>query len=150
MLRFKLCGWVQLMWKGLLECWDFALSNGTCAISQRFNFFFFSLRDFFLYILLPLIFLSFFSFNLPPHRQRFLSPPPPHCQHFNPKWDNYLASLGLIPNTTVTEIQELLEDEQKYKLKTIIADIANNIMDTNIDIWKHRCKILYSNWQAVT
>ena len=60
----------------------------------------------------------------------------------NPKWNNYLASLGVIPNTTVTEIQELFEDEQKYKLKTIIADIANNIMNTNIDIWKHRYKIL--------
>ena len=68
----------------------------------------------------------------------------------NPEWDNYLASLGLIPNTTVKEIQELLEDEQKHKLKTIIADIAKNIMDTNIDIWKHRCKILYGNWQAIT
>ena len=52
----------------------------------------------------------------------------------NLKWDNYLASLGLIPNTTVKEIQKLLEDEQKHKLKTIIADIAKNIMDTNIDI----------------
>ena len=68
----------------------------------------------------------------------------------NPKWDNYLASLGLIPNTTVKEIQELLEDEQKHTLKTIIADIAKNIMNTNIDIWKHRCKILYGNWQAIT
>ena len=56
------------------------------------------------------------------------------------------CSLGLIPNTTVKEIQELLE----HKLKTIIADIAKNIMDTNIDIWKHRCKILYGNWQAIT
>ena len=50
----------------------------------------------------------------------------------NPKWDNYLASLGLIPNTTVKKIQELFEDEQKHKLKTIIADIAKNIIDTNM------------------
>ena len=41
-------------------------SNGTCAISQRLNYFFFSLGDYFFYVLLPLIFLYFFlSTSLP-------------------------------------------------------------------------------------
>ena len=68
----------------------------------------------------------------------------------DPKWDNYLASLGLIPTKTISELKSLLNEEQVHKLKWIVADISKNIMDINIEIWKYRCKCLYSDWQTIT
>ena len=67
-----------------------------------------------------------------------------------PNWDNYLASLGLIPNKTVQELKRKLNEEQLPSLKYIIADMSNFIMETNIEIWKFRCKCLYSDWQEIT
>ena len=68
----------------------------------------------------------------------------------NAKWDSYLATMGLIPNDTAKEILDQLEDGQKGLLKRIIADISNNIMDINIEIWKYRCKLLFRNREEVT
>jgi hypothetical protein len=66
------------------------------------------------------------------------------------KCDSYLANLGLIPAKTTKEILDQLEDGQKNLLKRIVADISNNIMEINLEIWKYRCKILFSNREEVT
>jgi hypothetical protein len=66
------------------------------------------------------------------------------------KWNSYLANLGLIPAKTTKEILDQLEDGQKNLLKRIVADISNNIMKINLEIWKYRCKILFSNREEVT
>ena len=66
------------------------------------------------------------------------------------KWDSYLANLGLVPTKTIKEIADQLEDGQKNLLKRIVADISNNIMEINLEIWKYRCKILFSNREEVT
>jgi len=65
-------------------------------------------------------------------------------------WDNYLASLGLIPTETINELKTILNEEQLPKLKWIIVDMINYIMDVNIEIWKFRCKCLYSDSQTVS
>jgi hypothetical protein len=66
------------------------------------------------------------------------------------KWDSYLANLGLISTKTTKEISDQLEDGQKNLLKKIVADISNNIMEINLEIWKYRCKILFSSREEVT
>jgi hypothetical protein len=65
------------------------------------------------------------------------------------KWDSYLANLGLISTKTTKEISNQLEDDQKNLLKRIVADISNNIIEINLEIWKYRCKILFSNREEV-
>lgn len=65
-------------------------------------------------------------------------------------WDNYLSTLGLIPNTAIKELKEQLTDEQAKYIKYIAAEISNKIMEVNIEIWKYRCKVLYSTRQEVT
>ena len=67
-----------------------------------------------------------------------------------PKWDNYLGSLGLIPNYIIKDLKDQLEEKDLPKLKYIIADISKLIMEINHEIWKYRCKLLYSNRQGVT
>jgi hypothetical protein len=66
------------------------------------------------------------------------------------KWNSYLANLGLIPTKTTKEISNQLEDSQKNLLKRIVANIFNNIMEINLEIWKYRCKILFSNREEMT
>jgi hypothetical protein len=66
------------------------------------------------------------------------------------KWDSYLANLELIPAKTINEILDQLEDDQKNLLKKIVADISNNIIEINLEIWKYRYKILFSNREEVT
>jgi hypothetical protein len=66
------------------------------------------------------------------------------------KWDSYLANLGLISTKTTKEISDQLEDGQKNLVKRIVADISNNIMEINLEIWKYRCKILFSSREEVT
>ena len=60
------------------------------------------------------------------------------------KWNKELGNFRLIPHDLVKYIHDNLEDEQKNFLKYIIADISATIMETNIAIWKYRCKRLYS------
>jgi hypothetical protein len=55
-----------------------------------------------------------------------------------------------IPTKTTKEISDQLEDGQKNLLKRIVADISNNIMEINLEIWKYRCKILFSSREEVT
>jgi hypothetical protein len=66
------------------------------------------------------------------------------------RWNSYLANLGLIPTKTIKEILDQLEDGQKNLLKRIVANIFNNIMEINLEIWKYRCKILFSSREEVT
>jgi hypothetical protein len=68
----------------------------------------------------------------------------------NPNWDNFLTSMGLIPNKVITELKELLEPEDKHKLKLILADMSKLIMEINIEIWKYRCKRLYVQNDNIT
>jgi len=60
------------------------------------------------------------------------------------EWDKSLGNYGLIPHQTIKYIYSLLEDEKKHKLKDTIIEIQEIIMNVNLEIWKHRCKILYS------
>ena len=60
-------------------------------------------------------------------------------------WDIYLGILGIIPTKTIKNIKKLLNDETKHKLHWIISDISRCIMEINIKIWQHRCKLLYGN-----
>ena len=60
-------------------------------------------------------------------------------------WDLYLGTLGIIPKTVEKYIDDMLEDEDKDKLKYIICDISEAIMKQNIEIWKQRCKLLYGS-----
>lgn len=48
--------------------------------------------------------------------------------------DNYLTSLGLIPNKIVKQIENELDEEHKNQIKYVIADITKNTMDINIEI----------------
>ena len=61
----------------------------------------------------------------------------------NDNWDFYLGNLGIIPKTFEKEIFDLLDDNSKHKLKYILCDISEAIHKQNIEIWKHRCKLLY-------
>ena len=61
------------------------------------------------------------------------------------KWDKSLGNFGLIPKKWEKFIKSLLDEENKDRTKYIICDISNAIMKINREIWKMRCKILYSN-----
>ena len=65
-------------------------------------------------------------------------------------WDNYLITMSLILNKAVTELKNALNEEQKPKLKRILAEMSHKIMQINIEIWKYRCKRLYSEHQEIT
>ena len=54
-----------------------------------------------------------------------------------------LGNLGIIPTETEKYIEELLDEDNKGKLKYILCDISQAIMTQNIEIWKYRCKKLY-------
>ena len=60
------------------------------------------------------------------------------------KWDNSLGNFGLIPKKWEKFIKSLLDEESKDKSKYIMCDISNAIMKINREIWKMRCKMLYS------
>ena len=47
----------------------------------------------------------------------------------------------MIPRSVEKEIDDMLEDDDKHKLKYIMCDILTQ----NIEIWKHRCKLLYGS-----
>ena len=66
------------------------------------------------------------------------------------KWDRELGNYGLVPHHTVKYIDSLLEEDEKNQLKRIITRISVKIMEINIEIWKYRCKILYSGNAAIT
>ena len=63
----------------------------------------------------------------------------------NDNWDLYLGNLGIIPKTVEKEVFDLLDDNSKHKLKYILCDISEAIHKQNIEIWKHRCKLLYGS-----
>ena len=51
----------------------------------------------------------------------------------------------LISRSVEKEIDDMLEGDDKHKLKYIMCDISNAIRTQNIGIWKHRCKLLYGS-----
>ena len=51
---------------------------------------------------------------------------------------------------TVKYIDSLLEEDEKNQLKRIITRISVKVIEINIEIWKYRCKILYSGDAAIT
>ena len=53
--------------------------------------------------------------------------------------------MGLIPRSVEKKIDDMLEDDDKHKLKYIMCDISNAILTQNLEIWKHRCKLLYGS-----
>ena len=63
----------------------------------------------------------------------------------NDDWNLYLGNMGFIPRSVEKEIDEMLEKDDKHKLKYIMCDISNAILTQNIEIWKHRCKLLYGS-----
>ena len=65
------------------------------------------------------------------------------------KWDRELGNYELIPHHTVKYIDSLFEEDEKNQLKRIITRISVKIMEINLEIWKYRCKILYSGNAAL-
>ena len=65
------------------------------------------------------------------------------------KWDRELENYGLILHHTVKYIDSLFEEDEKNQLKRIITKISVKIIEINIEIWKYRCKILYSGNAAI-
>ena len=63
----------------------------------------------------------------------------------NDNWDFVLGNMGIIPKTVEKYIYDLLDEDNKGKLKYVMSDISNAIMEQNIEIWKYRCKMLYAN-----
>ena len=61
----------------------------------------------------------------------------------NDNWDLFLGNMGIIPKTVEKEIDDQLDEDNKHKLKYIMSDLSEAIMKQNIEIWKHRCKLLY-------
>ena len=59
-------------------------------------------------------------------------------------WNNSLGNMGLIPTEYEKYIKTLFDEEQIHNLKYTMIDISKAIMKTNIDMWKHRCKKLYT------
>lgn len=66
------------------------------------------------------------------------------------KWNKKLGNYGLVPHSLVAYVDSCLDEEQKNQLKYIIIDISAKIMEINLEIWKHRCKKLYSGNTAIT
>ena len=60
----------------------------------------------------------------------------------NDNWNLLLGNLGIIPIETEKYIEELLDEDNKGKLKYILCDISQAIMTQNIEIWIYRCKKL--------
>ena len=52
--------------------------------------------------------------------------------------------MGLIPTEYEKYIKTLFDEKQIHNLKYTMIDISKAIMKTNIDMWKHRCKKLYT------
>ena len=63
-------------------------------------------------------------------------------------WNNFLGTLGMVPKEWEKFVFSLLADEKKNDLKYIICDISHAIMETNREIWKTRCKMLYNKEYA--
>ena len=66
------------------------------------------------------------------------------------KWDRELGNYDLIPHYTVKYIYSLLDEEHKNQLKKTIINISAKIMEINLEIWKYRCRVLYSGNAAIT
>ena len=60
------------------------------------------------------------------------------------KWDYLLGTLGFIPLSVEKWLTSITDEEKKGTEKYAMCDIAQQIMQTNIEIWKYRCKLLYS------
>ena len=60
------------------------------------------------------------------------------------EWDLYLGNLGLVPTYVEKWIKDITDEEKQNTIKYVIADLAQAVMKTNKEIWKHRCKILYA------
>ena len=60
------------------------------------------------------------------------------------KWNKVLGNYGLIPKEIENWIKNELNKDEKHLTKNIITEITAAIINTNIDIWKYRCKKLYT------
>ena len=61
------------------------------------------------------------------------------------EWDLFLGNLGIFPQKVEKYITELLDEDNKGKLKYIMSDLTQVIIEQNIEIWEYRCKRLYAN-----
>jgi hypothetical protein len=60
------------------------------------------------------------------------------------KWNKTLGNYGLIPKEIEKCIKNKLKKGEKPLIKKIITEMTAAIINTNIDIWKYRCKKLYT------
>ena len=80
----------------------------------------------------------------------YLSPPTFYYHNDNQEttpngnWDMSLGNFGLIPKYVEEYLESITEEEKLHTVKYAMADIAKAVMTANIEIWKHRCKVLYS------
>jgi hypothetical protein len=59
-------------------------------------------------------------------------------------WNKKLGNYGMIPKNIEKWIKEELKKDEKPLIKNIITEMTAAIINTNIDIWKYRCKKLYT------
>ena len=85
-----------------------------------------------------------FGTGIPPPKTFFFDKNNQNTQ-INENWNLFLGNLGLLPIETEKYINDLLDEENKNKLKYILGDITQAIMPQNIEIWKYRCQKLYGS-----